>query len=130
MTDCCPGWIGTIAYVWFINFMGVGTEQMFQWTGYTLDNPRFIPGRDKVFSLLQNIQTGSGAHSASISRVLGVLSLGVKQPGCEVTSRFHVILRPRMSVATPLLLLYILMVWTVTTLLFSFLHFIFHFNLW
>jgi len=68
-----------------------------------MDNPRFIPGRDKIFSLLQNIQTGSGAHSASISRVLGVLSLGVKQPGCEVTTHFHVILRPRMSVATPLL---------------------------
>ena len=94
-----------------------------------MDNPRFIPGRDKIFSLLHNIQTSSGAHSASISRVLGVLSLEVKQPGCEVTNHFHVILRPRMSVAISLLPLYVLMVWTATTSLFCFLHFVFHFNL-
>jgi hypothetical protein len=98
--------------------MGVGTEQMFQQTRYTVDDPRFIPCRDKIFSLLQNIQTGSGGHSASISRVLGVLSMGVKQLGCEVTTHFHIILRPRMSVATPLLPLYVLMLWITTTLLF------------
>lgn len=109
--------------------MGVGTEQMFQQTGYTVDDPTFIPCKDKIFSLLQNIQTGSGDHSASISRVLVVLSMGVKHLGCDITTHFHIILRPRMSVATPLLPLYVLMLWITTTLLFFILHFIFHCNL-
>jgi hypothetical protein len=35
------------------------------------------------FSLLQSVQTDSGAHAASYSMGMGVLSLGVNQPGCE-----------------------------------------------
>ena len=37
-----------------------------------------------TFSLLQNIQTGSGAHPASYSMGSGVLTRGLKQPWREV----------------------------------------------
>ena len=37
-----------------------------------------------TFSVLQNIQTGSGAHPASYSMGSGVLTRGLKQPEREV----------------------------------------------
>jgi hypothetical protein len=42
---------------------------------------RFPAGQD--FSLLHNVQTGSGAHSASYPAGSGVQSSGVKQTGRE-----------------------------------------------
>jgi hypothetical protein len=36
-----------------------------------------------VFPPCNHVQTGSGAHPATIQCILGVLSLGIKWPGCE-----------------------------------------------
>jgi hypothetical protein len=36
-------------------------------TGYRLEGPASIPGRDKKFSLLQKVQTGSRTHPALLS---------------------------------------------------------------
>jgi hypothetical protein len=62
---------------------------------------------------LGNIQTGSGAHTASC---LMSSCLGVKQ--LEHEADLHLVLRSRMSGAIPLPHLYTFMVWTGTTLLF------------
>lgn len=43
------------------------TAQLVQWLGYTMDDPRFKPGKRNNFSLLQNIQTSSGVHPTPYS---------------------------------------------------------------
>jgi hypothetical protein len=47
-------------------------------TDYGLDGMGSIPSRGKRFSLLHNIQTGSGAHQASCPVGTGALSPGIK----------------------------------------------------
>jgi hypothetical protein len=73
------------------------------------------PERGKRFSLLQNVQTSSGAHPASSSIATGVLSLGVKQLGFEA-DHLHLMPRLRMRGAIPPLLINVFMVCTGTTL--------------
>ena len=88
-----------------VNRLHVGQSKVYSWQG------------QDIFSSLNHPDRFWGPLSFYFKGT-GVLSLGVKQPGCEVTTRFHIILKSRMSIATPLLsLLYVLMVWTATTLL-------------
>jgi len=51
-----------------------------QWQDYGLDGPWLNSQRGQDFSVLQNVQRGSGAHPAS-----GALSLGAKWPRRERT---------------------------------------------
>ena len=72
-------------------------------SGCRLDD-RAISGA-KNFSLLQILQTGSGALSAPYSVGTGDLSRGVKRPGCEITSNLHLVTILRMAGAkSPFLL--------------------------
>jgi hypothetical protein len=52
-------------------------------TGYWLDDRNSNSGRGNIFSLLHNVQTGSGAHPASSQWVPGAISARVKQLGRE-----------------------------------------------
>jgi len=63
------------------------------------------------FFLLQNIQTGSGAHPASYSLGTGLPFWGLSAQGMMLTTRFHLAPRLRISGAIPLILC-IFMVWT------------------
>jgi len=47
------------------------------------DNFVSIDTGETVFSLLKNTQTGSGAHSTSYRMSTGIISPGIKRPGCE-----------------------------------------------
>jgi len=49
----------------------------------------WISSRGKRYSVLQNIQTGYGAHPASFQSVLAALTLRQKRPKREVTTRAH-----------------------------------------
>ena len=56
------------------------------WIGYELDGPGFECQQwQDIYSVIQNIQTGSGAHTASYSLDTGVSPSppGVKRPGRE-----------------------------------------------
>jgi hypothetical protein len=64
-----------------------------------------IPGRDKRFSLLQNVRPVSGAHPASYT----VWYRGVKGPQREVNHSFHLVRRLKTSGAITLLPLYAFM---------------------
>jgi hypothetical protein len=46
-----------------------------------MDGPGFDSDRGKGISLLQNVQTGSGAHTATNSMGTGFSFPGVKRPG-------------------------------------------------
>jgi hypothetical protein len=72
------------------------------------------------FSLLQNVQTGSGAHPVSYSLHTGVLSWGYSGWGMKFTTHQCLVLRLRMSGAVPLLP-YALMAWTMKPVFFFFL---------
>jgi len=88
-----------------VNRLHVGQSKVYSWQGQDIFSSSKHP--DRFWGPLSFYFKGMG----------GVLSLGVKQPGCEVTTHFHVTVRPRMSIATLLLPLYVLMMWTATTLL-------------
>jgi hypothetical protein len=62
--------------------------------------------------LLQNVQTGSGAHPASYALMAGDFCPRGKGTGtCKLTTYLHIVPRLRMSGATPLLLLHAFMAW-------------------
>lgn len=60
------------------------------------------PGKGKTFSLLQDMQTGSGAHPASYSMgITRVLSQGQSRSGMKLTIHLHLVPRSRISAAKP-----------------------------
>ena len=69
----------------------------------SLDGAR-IPVEIKYCSLLQNVQTASGAHLASYSMRTGVLSRRQSGRGVKLTTNFHLVARLRRCGATPLVL--------------------------
>ena len=73
----------------------------------------------KDFSLHQNVQTSSGAHSASCSVGTEVLSQESSGQGVRLTTHLHLVQRLRTSGAvSPHLALYAAMVWRRKTLFF------------
>jgi hypothetical protein len=74
------------------------------------------PAGARYFSPLQNVQTGSGAHSPSHLMSNGDNFPGVKLPEQEID---HSGTRVRRSGAIPLLILLDFMVWTEATLPFT-----------
>jgi hypothetical protein len=61
--------------------------QSVQRLGYEVNGPGFrvrVPAKARDFSLLQNVKTGSGSHTASCSMGKGVRSWGLKGPGRDV----------------------------------------------
>jgi hypothetical protein len=69
--------------------VGDGSAQLVSWLGYGLDYTGFETRYGKeIFSLLQNVQNGSGAHPASCSVGAVVISLGIKRLGREVDHLF------------------------------------------
>jgi hypothetical protein len=73
-------------------------------------------------SLLQNVQTGSGAHSPSYSMGNGDNFPGVKLPEREIDHSPPSGTKVRRSGAIPLLVLLDFMVWTGTTFYFYIIH--------
>jgi len=62
------------------------------------------PGRGKTFSLLQDMQTGSGAHPASYSMgTKKVLSHGPCNRGVKLTTHLHLVPRLRIGGAISIL---------------------------
>jgi len=61
----------------------VGTAQSVWCLGYELHETGFIFWHDKGFSLLRNVQTGSGAHPASYSMDAGSSFTGNKAAGAR-----------------------------------------------
>jgi hypothetical protein len=55
--------------------------------------------RSKRFSLLQDVQTGSGAHPASYGMGTGVLSLGYSSQGMKATTHLKLVTRLKTSTA-------------------------------
>jgi hypothetical protein len=43
-----------------------------------------FPEAERDFKILQSIQTGFGGHPASYSRSTGMISPGIKLPGCKI----------------------------------------------
>ena len=68
-----------------------------------------FPVREINFSSLQNVQTGSGAHTASQSLGTGALSVGVIRTGLHLVSKLGV------SEDTHPLPLHVIMAWTGMT---------------
>jgi hypothetical protein len=106
----------------FVYFCGnrssIGAAQRL---GFVLDGPVFwISVKVKDFSLLRNVKSGFGAHSASHLIGTGFLSRRKSGRGLNLTTHFYLVSWPRMSLATPLhvLLLCAFMVWIGKTLLF------------
>jgi hypothetical protein len=66
-------------------------------------NSGSIPNRDRDFSLLHHVQTGSGAHQTSYPVGTGDLSLGVKWTGMKLTSHLHLV--PKLNKHETILLL-------------------------
>jgi hypothetical protein len=61
--------------------------------------------RGKRFSLLQDVQTGSGAHPASYGMGTGVLSWEYSSQGMKATTHLELVTRLKRSTAIPPLLL-------------------------
>ena len=78
------------------------------------------PVGERDISLLQIIQTGSGAHLAFCSMGTGFLPRGQSRRGGRLTTHIHLVPRLRMSGAVPLLPLYAFMAWTGKTLIYLF----------
>jgi len=58
------------------------------------------PGRGKTFTLLQDIQTASGAHPASyLMGITRVLSHSQSRWGVKLTTHLHLVPRLRISAA-------------------------------
>jgi hypothetical protein len=70
-----------------------------------------IPVRERDFSLLQNVQTGFGAHSAYYSMGTRVLSRRLSGRSVKITTHLHLVTKSRISGAIPLLPLYAFMAW-------------------
>jgi hypothetical protein len=66
--------------------------------GYRLGNQNLISSRGKRFSLLHNIQPGSGAHKSSYPVGTGALSPEIMRSGCvKITTHLHLVLRSGME---------------------------------
>jgi hypothetical protein len=66
------------------------------------------------FSLLQNLQTDSGAQPAAYLMSIGFLSRNQTDRDIKLTTHLHLVPRLRISGAMPLLPLYTFMAWTET----------------
>jgi hypothetical protein len=66
-------------------------------TGYGFDGRASILGRARDFSLLNSVQTGSGAHPASYLMCIGGPFLeGKAAGGLKLTTRLHLVPRSKM----------------------------------
>jgi len=70
----------------------------------------------KDFSLLQNLQTSSGAHSTSCSVGTEVLSWESSGQGVGLTTHLLLVLRLISGTVSPYLTLYAAMAWTRKTI--------------
>jgi hypothetical protein len=70
------------------------------------------PGEEKYFSLLENVQTRSGAHPTYYSERSGVLYRGQNDGGVTLITHLNLVPRLRMIGAIPLLPLHAFMAWT------------------
>jgi hypothetical protein len=63
-------------------------------------HPPLRPARARRFSLLRNVQTSSGAHPASYSKVTGLLSRGKSGMDGKFATHLHLI--PRLRISGPI----------------------------
>jgi hypothetical protein len=80
---------------------------------YGPDNLGLESRQGQIFFLLQNAQTGFGAHTASYFMGTGDFCRGLSGRGVKLTTRLHLVSRLRMSGAISLILF---MAWKGTTL--------------
>jgi hypothetical protein len=85
--------------------------------GYSLRRRRGYFRNSELFSLLQNVQHGSGAHPVSSSKKWTISALGEGEGGGGVNfpTHLHLIQKLRMGGALLLLHLYAFAAWTATT---------------
>ena len=74
------------------------------------------PGRNKIFFVFPNVQTGSEVHPDSYSVGTGILSRDQRGRGVKFITQLRLLPMLRMSGAIPLLPLYAFMVWTAKIL--------------
>ena len=100
---------------WFCFVSFVGEQRLRSWYGVYAMGVR-IPAGVKDFSLLQNVQTGSGVNQASYFVGTGVLSRAL---GVKLTIHLHLLRRLGMNGFIRPLLLYAFRAWTEKTLTFT-----------
>jgi len=83
-------------------------------TSYGPDNLGLESRQGQTLFLIQNAQTGFGAHTASYFMYTGDFCRGLSGQGVKLTTHLHLVSRLRMSGAIPLILF---MAWKGTTLL-------------
>jgi len=93
------------------------TVLLVKWLAMGWMNWGWILEGARGFSLLQNVQTISGAHPASYRVRTTFLSLGSSGPGMKVTFGLHLVTKAIVRGAVPPFLLYVFVVWTETTVL-------------
>lgn len=81
--------------------------------GYEVDGSVFeFQYKQEMFSLLQDVQTGSGLHQTSYSMDTTVISRAYSGRGAKLATHHPLAPRLRVSGGEPLLHLYGFMVWT------------------
>jgi len=85
---------------------------------------RSIPGEGKVFSLLQNVQTISGANPGSYSMSTGAVSGGGGKLSGREANHLHLALKIRMGGANLLLPVYYWQYWSLKTVEFPYMPFL------
>ena len=123
-------WIVLVQLVWFV--MGTllraavlccvsgfrrwtRTVLLVKWLAMGWMNWGWILEGARGFSLLQNVQTSSGAHTALYRVCTTVLSSGSSGPGMKVTISLHLVPKAIVRGAVPPFLPYVNVVWTETT---------------
>ena len=96
---------------WSILTKGAGVAQLVQQlvTGWTVGVRILVGAGDSAF--LQNIQTGSGAHSTSYSVGTGVISCWYIGCSVKLTTHLHLVPRLKMSGSIPSTSLYAFKAW-------------------
>jgi hypothetical protein len=100
LQTCCFLWLNSILYIYSYYIVNTKSAQRLA-TGWTTEGSEFESRLRQEFSLLQVVQTDSGATQSFIWWVLGTLSPGVKRPGREADNLPPTIKKMLIYTSTP-----------------------------
>ena len=116
--------VSLIYYPKIINLLSPVVVPVWHGTGLSSKQLRLrsIKFKEKGFSLLRNVQSGSGNQTGYYSVSTRFLSCGKNGRGVKLINYLHLVPSLIMNGVIPLLFLYAFLAWTRKTLLSSFLY--------